>query len=87
MPSRAVTSFLPQLICLSMIVAIKCVNALSGCYLISTIDKINELICRQSVSMPSRAVTSFLLEIKKSNFINASGSVNALSGCYLISTR
>ena len=61
MPSRAVTSFL-----LRRNKPIKkgkgnCVNALTGCYLISTskLDSV-EVKIFLGVSMPSRAVTSFL---------------------------
>ena len=37
------------------------VNALSGCYLISTLRKLSNPMINIIVSMPSRAVTSFLL--------------------------
>ena len=38
----------------------RCVNALSGLYLISTTDAFNEICNLVVVSMPSRAYTSFL---------------------------
>ena len=61
MPSRAVTSFLRQKWDIFPITRNIRVNALSGCYLIST--RIEKEARRQwgIVSMPSRAVTSFLL--------------------------
>ena len=66
--------------------AISCVNALSGCYLISThVSTVISSISR-SVSMPSRAVTSFLHH-RCAQGSQRSSSVNALSGCYLISTE
>ena len=43
---------------------LKCVNALSGLYLISTTDAFNEICNLVVVSMPSRAYTSFLLTMK-----------------------
>ena len=60
MPSRAVTSFLPMESLGVNAVELARVNALSGCYLISTEEvKTGSLIVNE-VSMPSRAVTSFL---------------------------
>ena len=43
----------------------KCVNALSGLYLISTKELLNEAGFETKVSMPSRAYTSFLQELLK----------------------
>ena len=87
MPSRAVTSFLP-ILCLAFErrVFAASVNALSGCYLISTSHSFVYSSYANNVSMPSRAVTSFLLEVKMLSGCDP-WCVNALSGCYLISTR
>ena len=63
------------------------VNALSGCYLISTKLPNGAEIRRSTVSMPSRAVTSFLPQDAALMRRSSSLRVNALSGCYLISTR
>ena len=61
MPSRAYTSFLPFAIWFRMWLPCRSVNALSGLYLISTIEKfLKETIEAFGVSMPSRAYTSFL---------------------------
>ena len=60
MPSRAVTSFLLRDNNDEYEPAGPCVNALSGCYLISTSPKMPWNGYYRSVSMPSRAVTSFL---------------------------
>ena len=61
MPSRAVTSFLPHYECDTYAGTTLCVNALSGCYLISThMSFVNFSNHDSIVSMPSRAVTSFL---------------------------
>ena len=64
-----------------------CVNALTGCYLISTMTIVWR-IGKESfiVSMPSRAVTSFLPVLTSSKVTKLSIGVNALTGCYLIST-
>ena len=62
------------------------VNALSGCYLISTFTKKFSIVNQFIVSMPSRAVTSFLRRSKNIIRSDERICVNALSGCYLIST-
>ena len=59
MPSRAYTSFL-QTYHKALKFVIPCVNALSGLYLISTMDITAILGNIGRVSMPSRAYTSFL---------------------------
>ena len=87
MPSRAYTSFLPD-IQFGFIEAFReSVNALSGLYLISTREKEIKMKIYGEVSMPSRAYTSFLHGI--SYLVTPSGGncVNALSGLYLISTK
>ena len=60
MPSRAYTSFLRAQTKASRYVYVNRVNALSGLYLISTIDKHIRKMQKKNVSMPSRAYTSFL---------------------------
>ena len=60
MPSRAVTSFLLVCIADRYWNSGMGVNALSGCYLISTCMYVKSTAQITSVSMPSRAVTSFL---------------------------
>ena len=62
------------------------VNALSGCYLISTVLYALRNGCIRLVSMPSRAVTSFLLRRNKPIKKGKGNCVNALTGWYLIST-
>ena len=61
------------------------VNALSGCYLISTEANGGVGFRSNLVSMPSRAVTSFL-RLQRKGRAGRVKCVNALSGCYLIST-
>ena len=61
MPSRAYTSFLRYFISGTLAGNFRCVNALSGLYLISTRTYEGDLYDRITiVSMPSRAYTSFL---------------------------
>ena len=61
MPSRAYTSFLPDGLLEFLNNEKNGVNALSGLYLISTMQKGKEKTATVSdVSMPSRAYTSFL---------------------------
>ena len=60
MPSRAVTSFLHKTKQQITENGGNCVNALSGCYLISTGTLSAKELRASVVSMPSRAVTSFL---------------------------
>ena len=60
MPSRAVTSFLLITVVFTPMCDTVCVNALSGCYLISTSIDPHYQFWIFWVSMPSRAVTSFL---------------------------
>ena len=87
MPSRAVTSFLP-ILCLAFErrVFVWSVNALSGCYLISTRSKnvirMRSLVCQ----CPLGLLPHFY---KEESFVKLECNdtrVNALSGCYLIST-
>ena len=87
MPSRAVTSFLHLFSEDRTCWYGTSVNALSGCYLIST-PKVGKgrKFREYSVSMPSRAVTSFLRNYMFYPIHDNYRSVNALSGCYLIST-
>ena len=61
-------------------------NALSGLYLISTVNRTMDMIRRMQVSMPSRAYTSFLPNRSGYRHLIKSGGFNALSGLYLIST-
>ena len=60
MPSRAYTSFLPEKGVVYEEDYRESVNALSGLYLISTLDPVSRIPSDRSVSMPSRAYTSFL---------------------------
>ena len=61
LPYQAVTSFLQEILTTKALQYYHCVNALSGCYLISTkVHKQQWRKGRLCVSMPSRAVTSFL---------------------------
>ena len=62
MPSRAYTSFLRKWSRWMGYVRGRCVNALSGLYLISTNIKAHDIAMSEGVSMPSRAYTSFLQE-------------------------
>ena len=63
-----------------------CVNALSGCYLISTSGPVHSLkLLRNSVNALSGC---YLISTGTRNliYLTSMWSVNALSGCYLIST-
>ena len=60
---------------------VKCVNALSGLYLISTANSRSSQSRIHLVSMPSRAYTSFLLE-KKMNTVLDSWNVSMPSRAY-----
>ena len=86
MPSRAVTSFL-QRRQRKVLFIITCVNALSGCYLISTTRKDYStawvLYCVNALSGCYLISTSRRVIIYDYESIEG---VNALSGCYLIST-
>ena len=61
-------------------------NALSGLYLISTVNRTMDMIRRMQVSMPSRAYTSFLHYGEYYRVYMVPLGFNALSGLYLIST-
>ena len=66
LPYQAVTSFLQEILTTKALQYYHCVNALSGCYLISTFTRLFLRTDPQSkVSMPSRAVTSFLQHCRK----------------------
>ena len=60
MPSRAYTSFLLGIGLFWSMYDVRCVNALSGLYLISTNTQGIAIEHAYDVSMPSRAYTSFL---------------------------
>ncbi|SCJ79627.1 Uncharacterised protein [uncultured Lachnospira sp.] len=49
MPSRAVTSFLPATMFVILAVVSTCVNALTGCYLISTLESLIKFILYMKV--------------------------------------
>ena len=86
MPSRAVTSFLLSIAICGLDESVICVNALSGCYLISTVNKSEEDFYKSGVNALSGCYlisTWYQQRTRKDPFAK---SVNALSGCYLIST-
>ena len=65
MPSRAYTSLLPQKGRKDKYAINVGVNALSGLYLIVTVDITNAGNGEKGVSMPSRAYTSLLLQLRQ----------------------
>ena len=62
-----------------------CVNALSGCYLISTRSHLRRILREMKCQCPLGLLPHFYYENVKEMKDNVYG-VNALSGCYLIST-
>ena len=87
MPSRAVTSFLQAEKGVFMKARDNCVNALSGCYLISTLILVIIIVTSgERCQCPLGLLPHFysLRVTKRSDAVDT--GVNALSGCYLIST-
>ena len=86
LPYQAVTSFLQEILTTKALQYYHCVNALSGCYLISTaLQEISTAIQETCVNALSGCYLISTEDDRKA-ILSYWDRVNALSGCYLIST-